>query len=292
MFRRTFKTIPAFASIAFLLFAMASSSPANASKFTTIDFPGATSTAVYGIDTTGAMVGVYVDAGNVNHGFMLKKGVFTTIDFPGATLSVAAGINDKNKIVGQYNDSAGLGNGFSLSQGKFHKLDFPSYQTYPTAIAKTGEVVGFCIDSQLKYHGCVDNRGFTLLDVPGAPNTVALGVNPSQGNIVGGFSVKGYNFKHGFLYSNGKFTNIDFPGAAATVAFGINDSGEVVGNYSLPKSTKSHGFVMISGVFKRADVPASLSTFPNNLNNKGQVVGWYVDKNKSQHGYLMTGSVR
>jgi hypothetical protein len=56
--------------------------------FTTIDFPGASFTAVWDINNRGQMVGPYVDAkgstsGGFTHGFLLEDGVFTTIDLPG-----------------------------------------------------------------------------------------------------------------------------------------------------------------------------------------------------------------
>src|SRR5262249_13562513 len=77
------------------------------STYTTIDYPGADETAVYGINNQGDMVGVYAcecGHGLVQHGFMLSGGVFTTVEPPGAIGSVAYGINDAKQVVGGYND--------------------------------------------------------------------------------------------------------------------------------------------------------------------------------------------
>src|SRR2546426_1640139 len=88
------------------------------SSFTTIDFPGATSTQTWGINPRGDIVGFYVSAG-VTHGFLLSGGVFTTIDFPGATLNIANGINPRGDIVGSYVGAGGVTHGFLLSGGSF-----------------------------------------------------------------------------------------------------------------------------------------------------------------------------
>jgi hypothetical protein len=42
--------------------------------FTTIDVPGAISTNVTGINPGGDIVGGYISAGSVGHGFLLSKG--------------------------------------------------------------------------------------------------------------------------------------------------------------------------------------------------------------------------
>src|SRR5215467_646140 len=68
---------------------------------------------------------------------------------------------------------------------------------------------------------------FTTIDVPGAINTQAFGINDS-GQIVGFFddALGGHGF---VLDTGGNFTTIDVPGASSTRAFGINDSGQIVG---------------------------------------------------------------
>jgi hypothetical protein len=70
--------------------------------FTTIDFPGASSTLINGISNSGAMVGQYMDGGIVVHGFMLAGGVFHEIDVTGANNTVVNGINDDGELVGIY----------------------------------------------------------------------------------------------------------------------------------------------------------------------------------------------
>jgi hypothetical protein len=74
----------------------------NNGAFTTIDVPGATFTAAFGINPNGTIVGSYADSSGHGHGFVDNNGAFTTIDVPGATLTAAFGINPNGTIVGSY----------------------------------------------------------------------------------------------------------------------------------------------------------------------------------------------
>src|SRR6266446_9235182 len=113
--------------------------------FTPITFPGATFTQTWGIDARGDIVGLYVDVGNVTHGFLLSGGNFTTIDAPpdaNATSTFPYGINPRGDIVGSY-VSAGVTRGFLLSGGKFTTINFPgAISTEVVGISPRGDIVG------------------------------------------------------------------------------------------------------------------------------------------------------
>jgi uncharacterized membrane protein len=85
---------------------------------------------------------------------------------------------------------------------------------------------------------------FTQIDVPGAPDTTAFGVN-SAGQIVGVFSIfpPPVSNNHGFLDTGGSFTQINVPGAFETSASGINGAGQIVGSFSTGGSFSRRGFV-------------------------------------------------
>src|SRR5262249_51191067 len=97
-------------------------------SFTSIDFPGATSTlaptGVIGINPAGdKIVGYYTAADTAFHAFQLSQDTFTFFDFPGAISSCAFGINPAGDIVGLYCDTpggcaSGLFHGFLLSTKK------------------------------------------------------------------------------------------------------------------------------------------------------------------------------
>jgi hypothetical protein len=70
------------------------------------------------INSQGAITGNYLDAKNVNHGFLRDEyGTITTIDVPAAGTASGRGTtpasnNDSNAITGWYTDASGLYHGF------------------------------------------------------------------------------------------------------------------------------------------------------------------------------------
>ncbi len=124
------------------------------------------------------------------------------------------------------------------------------------------------------------NYSFTTIDVPGAVETNAFGINNS-GQIVGEFTAS--SRAHGFLLSGGAFTTIDVPGAINTQAFGINDSGQIAG-----ESDSSHGFLLSGGAFTTIDVPGATLTQAFKINNSGQIAGRFQAGTTVFHGFLAT----
>jgi probable HAF family extracellular repeat protein len=130
-------------------------------------------------------------------------------------------------------------------------------------------------------HGFLYTGGsFTQIDVPGASQTLAYGIN-SAGQIVGNFfdSTGG----HGFLYNGSSFTQIDVPGAHTTGVTGINDAGQIVGGFG------DHSFLYTGGRFTQIDVPGAINTSASGINNVGQIVGFFFDST-GDHGFLYNGS--
>jgi uncharacterized membrane protein len=56
------------------------------------------------VNSSGEIVGYFIDSSNKNHGFLLNKHGFSTIDFPGANVvfTRALGINPEGDVVGVY----------------------------------------------------------------------------------------------------------------------------------------------------------------------------------------------
>jgi hypothetical protein len=119
------------------------SGSAIAQKITTFDPQGSGTAAGQGTFAqqglnSGTIVGYYIDADNVAHGFIRSvNGNYTTIDVPGAVGTQAFGINDKGTVVGWW----------------FERNN-----------------VGSCPSTGICYHGYLfDKKGnFTYFDVPGA----------------------------------------------------------------------------------------------------------------------------
>lgn len=83
-------------------------------QFTSYDVPvaGATLTQLTGINANGQILGVYIDAGGAEHGFLEVGATFTSIDYPGAVTTTAWGINSAGQIVGNHYGSDGIAHGW------------------------------------------------------------------------------------------------------------------------------------------------------------------------------------
>jgi hypothetical protein len=86
--------------------------------FTIVNFPGATSTQVTGINGAGDLSGFYVDTSGNTHGFTRTGGSFATVDNPASTVfNQALGINNSDETVGYYAPTpAGSPNDIAYSQ--------------------------------------------------------------------------------------------------------------------------------------------------------------------------------
>jgi hypothetical protein len=163
-------------------------------KFQTVDFPGAVSTALRGINNLGDVSGTYsiVDLNADEFGFIIpRRGPDISFKLPDPTGTgiVVGGINDLRQLVGYYTDATSTLVGF---------LRQPSGQ-------------------------------FVSVIVPGAVSTQAFGLNDC-GNVVG-FYTDG-STAHGFYGRPGNLHSFDVPGAGATFAQGINNEGRIVGRYA------------------------------------------------------------
>jgi len=132
-------------------------------SFTTIDVPGASSTAAFGINNSGQIVGNFFD-GSTNHrrGFVDTAGSFTFFDVPGAMITYPYGINESGQIVGTFFDSLGQ-HGFVDTAGSFTTINFPgATRTDAQGINNSGQIVGYFPD-----------EGFLATPVP-EPGTLPM----------------------------------------------------------------------------------------------------------------------
>jgi hypothetical protein len=124
-------------------------------SFSTVDVPGSTYSAVYGLNDHGQIVGAYgLPGSNSTQGFLLDGGDFTAIAVPGSSYTRAAGINNAGDIAGLYYDANTLGHGFLLSGGIYTTVDVPgSTLTFILGINDAGQIVGFYDDRLGNQHG-------------------------------------------------------------------------------------------------------------------------------------------
>jgi len=278
--------------------------------FTTVDFPGATSTFLSGINNTGRIVGQQRDANGVFHSIVTDTRTFSTFDPPGFAstsfpgTSVAIGINDSGEIVGTVvnNDSPGQqayiknGDTFTLYS---HPNAGPSGWTDFEGITNAGVRVGSYADASDVPHGIMQSGDTTTLledrlSVPANTGNFIFGIN-NLGQMVGGYFDPTQDIQHGFFADGNTFTTVDFPGSSSTWLSGINDRGQMVGGYFDDVSGNWHGFVTDGKTFTVLDFPnvegQLPGTFLTDIDNAGRIVGYYGDdldrENKAGiHGFL------
>jgi hypothetical protein len=125
-----------------------------AGTYTSFNYPSATFSEAFDVNTNGDIVGVYEDTSGVFHGFLLSGGTYSSIDFPGATYTQAEGINDSGEIVGLYCttsecvDTYQGAQGFLLSGGTFTTIAIPNeFATAAAGINNSGVIVGEYLDA-------------------------------------------------------------------------------------------------------------------------------------------------
>jgi len=260
-------------------------------QFTTVQFPSSTFTLAYGINADGDIVGLYLDTGGNQHGFLLSGGKYTSIDFPGAIATDARGIGPGGDIVGSYTNAPGGPanvHGYLLSQGTFTEIQFPGYLgTIAQRIGPDGAIYGCAHNTNVSgsMHGFVRTAAGNFEDIS-VPASMHNGATPDGNTIVGLYTDLTKQLGHGYVMRNGHFAAFDAPGSIFTAAWDINPSGTIVGSFA-DTHGKFHGFLRdAAGNFTSIDFPAAIATRAFGINPNGDVVGNYMDSSGYTHGYL------
>jgi hypothetical protein len=260
-------------------------SPWTLQDFSQLDYPGANSTSVTGINDGGAIVGYY----NGSHGFVYKNGAYASYDVPNSNATFINGINNRGDLVGNYFDSIQSDtHGFILRGQTLVSLDYPnSSHTVVWGLNDAGVVVG---KADFNVNFLWKQSVFSVLTTQGE----AIGIN-NRGTVIGQF-FDGVADR-GFILRNAGRETIDFPGAEKTQVWGLNDRGDLVGAYY--DGLTWHGFLRRNAEFITIDVPSSWAAPGHNIgdtalfgiNNTGDVVGVYNDGQHSRGFTATTGGM-
>jgi hypothetical protein len=218
--------------------------------FTVIDPPGSTLTSPNYIDAEDVVVGNFLDASGVTHGFILYRGHYTTFDIPGALATALSSINSWGEMTG-----------FTCLVDP--TCEAPPYESF--TVSPRGEITQF-----------------NPFD---APSSFAAGVN-LFGTVVGTYTDSG-GVTHGYQLSHGDFTSNDFPHSILTFNGGINPQGDIVGFYT-DTSNVTHSFLRSHGSYTGFDPPGATYSNAGGINASGIIVGFYVDSAGVAHGYIRT----
>lgn len=227
-------------------------------RFTRFDFPGASATAILGVNDLGDFVGTYFKANQI-HGFLrLHTGVLRTLDIapPGmgtqGTATAPMGINKFGTVVGSQWSVFGEGpfGGFRWFNGHFTKVNFPgTTEDGVFGNSNTGLLIMQVFDHDSWTTGLIHGSDDDLLASPVMSDAHATGVN-SGGDIVLFQNGSGFFAPH--LEANEGTTDTEikpnylpfkFPGSVETRPNAISDNRSIVGSYSDGKTW--HGFMAV-----------------------------------------------
>ena len=211
---------------------------------------GSTSTGAFGINDNDTIVGAWLDASGIEHGFFgTLAGIYTTFDYTGNTAlgTEPRSINDSNLITGwgptdgsgnyvygpQFEYNGVTGTMRTITEGKNNPVD-----GIAQGINRAGEFAGdhwvYNKDGTYTRYGYLGKKGKWLQDllIFGSNRVAARSVNKS--GVVVGYFTGSDGFHHGFILQNGVATQVDFPDASEqdTYLEGLNDKGLVVGGWN------------------------------------------------------------
>jgi len=261
----------------------------------TFDYPGTgNQTRPQKINDHGDIVGVFVDAGGISHGFTrLANGTFSApIDDPNSPtpFTEGRGINNSGTVCGDYTDSAGAFEGFFKSGNTFTNYDPEPTFTIVLGINNVGDFSGSVIPSSGIQSGFVSIGGvMTDFVVTNATATLAYQINAS--NTACGYYIDGTDgLTHGYYRdSNGTIhAPIDPAGSTGTIVFGNNDKNFIVGRYPDAGGT-THGFLFVpkGNHFLLYSQPGATFTSLNGINKNNLMTGRYTDPSTGlDHGII------
>jgi hypothetical protein len=259
------------------------------------DYPGTgNQTRPQKINSAGDLVGFFVDAGGISHGFTrLANGTFSApINDPNSPtpFTEGRGINNSRLVCGDYTDSAGAFEGFFLSGSTFTNYDPEPTFTIVLGVNNAGDFSGSVIPSSTGIQSAFVSIGGVMTDfvIPRATATLAYQINTA--NTSCGYYIDTAGLTHGFYRdSDGTLhAGIDPAGSTGTIVFGNNDGNFIVGRYS-DAGGVTHGFLFIPPRrFVVYDFPGATFTSLNGINKSNEIVGRYTDPSTGiDHGIIL-----
>jgi probable HAF family extracellular repeat protein len=244
--------------------------------------PGDLSSAAYGINSAGQVVG---ESGA--HAFLYDGGMLDLGSLPGSMRSGATGINDTGQVVGWSGTLYTEAHAFLYDGGTMLDLGTLPGDTFSRAhgINGKGQIVGVSHrnDGHTFHAFLWDGTMTDLGTLPGETASSASGINDA-GQVVGESGL------HAFLYEGGVMTPLGaLPGDSFSIANAINAKGQVVG-YSYPFPPNAfHAFLYQDGLMIDLGTLGGQTSFANGINAKGQVVGSSAISGTAYHAFLYDG---
>jgi hypothetical protein len=273
----------------------------HATNFTFIPvdvaYPNASNTTVTGLTRAGTAVGLYLDGGGSDQGFVLPfaRRQSEQLDRIRVLLNVnPQAINRDDIVVGSYRAPDHI-QGFLYQNGTFMPFNArPERDGFTQALSTdiigindAGTVVGFyrsAIDRA--FHGFLykpSTAEFVPFDWPGSMFTALQGIS-NDGRTLVGFYIDANDHSHALRIDDGQVGEAVLPGLTDPSLVGVTDSGIVAGTTGGPDP--GVGFTVLNGIIQVISVPGSTATELFGIRNDGSVYGAYTDAAGVVHGFL------
>jgi len=270
-------------------------------SWTTLDYPGADSTFLYGIDN-GKMVGWYRETGGegavIDSGFVYDQDTsqWSSLNYPfGSDTHLHAIQGDT--VVGSYKDSADQRHGIAYDLQTNQWTSYGSVNGAPASdiFGLDGDkMVGYSVDSSMVKHGSYfDGSQWNTLNYPdqdaGVSNSFFHAINGQH--IIGSYVDHGVSpaVEHGIVYDidNQQWNTLDHPHASQTYLY------EIEGAYLVGAFKDSHGYHgfhydSVMDEWQTLDHPQGDQTALHGIDGNS-LVGFYHDSSGGIHGFLVTG---
>ncbi len=276
-----------------------------------IEFPGAVETYADFVNSSGGMVGSYVDADGIYHPYIrTPTGRFVSLDLPRAVhldYFFVHGINDANVVVARTKAVDSLPSTYvGTFQRGLQEFQVPdSVSTEGYNINQDGSIVGHYDSADGSRHGFIarpitdtappsDDQPvatpaaltytYESIDVPGV---VFLAVTASSdAEDYAGYTKSTDGEKDvAFTLINGVFTTYDFPGAQNTYFYALGNNGNAAGHYEDSEGLY-HGVILENGELRQYNFPGAVETFIYGISDAtGALTGNFIDADGVHRGF-------
>ena len=276
-----------------------------------IEFPGAIETYADFVNSSGYMVGSYIDADGLYHAYVrTPDGRFISIDLPeveNLEYFFVHGINDAGIIVARIKRVDGLPITFvgTLQEG-LQRFQVPgSVSTEGYNINLDGSIVGHYDTANGRTHGFIArpimdtdapvddppvatptdfNYTFESIDVPGV-EFLALTASSDFEDYAGYTKSADGEKDVAFTLIDGVFTTYDFPGSQKTHFYALGNNGNAAGHYQ-DSDGLYHGVVLENGELRQYDFPGAVQTEIYGISDAtGVLTGNFIDASGVHRGF-------
>ena len=272
-----------------------------------IEFPGASETYADFVNSSGGMVGSYVDAEGVYHPYVrTPNGRFTSIDLPRAAFLeyfFVHGINDARVVVARTKPIDDVPQTYvGTFQEGLKEFKVPgSVSTEGWNINQDGSIVGYYDSEDGRRHGFIAkpmdqdsgqpvptpaelNYVFESIDVPGV-EFLELTASSDFGDYAGNTKSADGQKTVAFTLIDGVFKTYDFPGSKNTYFYALGNDGRAAGHYE-DSDGMFHGVVLLNGMLRQFDFPGSVQTFLYGISDAtGALTGNFIDASGVRRGF-------